>query len=465
MQKGDKQKLPRILTLQDALEFIRDTKSELLCMKSVEDEAFHRLERYPSGIQESLHHALIEIPRNLAYVLHQNPAYISPAVEAFYLRDPIALRPLQSSSASKLLFPPEDFVTTSTTFTKVGYAQLRSQEFPPPKVWTPHVQQRIDSTSHHKRAEMGMKVACGMEMFLSDPQNVDKNSAREMRIILDDLDLRLDHLPSNEDISGWDTRDEDDSWLDINFEVFERELAGKGREDSHTNSGGFGDKNAQVRLREMVAKFEDFLNDDSAGMEGAEFPDDMDNDDDDYETSSSSSERDEIENEEEIEFDEDRFATMMREMMGLAEPKVPERVSHQHNEIVECSSNDEVSSETADEEKEICKVMRDMEAELQDAGALELETRQSGEFRGAVPSRSAEETHNIRTPGRRWLDQGTGVDEHLNIDLNLARNMLESFKSQGGAIGPGGNLMGLMGMRLPRDEDGNSDCTESDKDP
>ena len=44
-------------------------------------------------------------------------------------------------------------------------------------------------------------------------------------------------------------------------------------------------------------------------------------------------------------------------------------------------------------------------------------------------------------------------DEELDIDFNLAKNLLESFKSQGGMSGPGGNLMGMMGMQLPRDED------------
>lgn len=38
--------------------------------------------------------------------------------------------------------------------------------------------------------------------------------------------------------------------------------------------------------------------------------------------------------------------------------------------------------------------------------------------------------------------------------MNLARNLLESLKSQAGMAGPGGNLMGMLGLgMLPRDED------------
>lgn len=43
-------------------------------------------------------------------------------------------------------------------------------------------------------------------------------------------------------------------------------------------------------------------------------------------------------------------------------------------------------------------------------------------------------------------------DEEVDIDFNLAKNLLESFKSQAGTAGPGGNLLGMMGIRLPRDD-------------
>ena len=37
------------------------------------------------------------------------------------------------------------------------------------------------------------------------------------------------------------------------------------------------------------------------------------------------------------------------------------------------------------------------------------------------------------------------------MDLNLVKNFLESFQSQGGFGGPAGNLAGRMGFQLPRD--------------
>ncbi|KAF9147732.1 hypothetical protein BG015_010584 [Linnemannia schmuckeri] len=47
--------------------------------------------------------------------------------------------------------------------------------------------------------------------------------------------------------------------------------------------------------------------------------------------------------------------------------------------------------------------------------------------------------------------------EMVDLDLNLAKNLLESFKSQGGLPGPGGNLLSRLGIILPRDDDDEDD--------
>jgi hypothetical protein len=55
------------------------------------------------------------------------------------------------------------------------------------------------------------------------------------------------------------------------------------------------------------------------------------------------------------------------------------------------------------------------------------------------------------------IEEGEVVD----VDLNLAKNLLESFNSQAGLAGPGGNLLSRLGFVLPRDE---SDSGGSDDD-
>ncbi|KAI9822426.1 MAG: hypothetical protein M1827_000145 [Pycnora praestabilis] len=453
----------RPLSPKEARTFITNDVSKLIHSPLMEAEAFYRLRNYPEKISDSSYHALVTIPRNLAYILHEKPEHISPAVEAFYLRDPIALRPLQEKTNAGLIFAPKDLVTVSVQFTKVGYAQLKSQQFSAPTVWTPALPKSTERKEYN-RTEMGMKVSCGFEMLVADPQNQDKTSVREMKLLLDDINSGEEQLPSDEDVSNWGKREDDESWLDINFEDFESELAGKkgnkGGEGPATANGGFGDKTAQQDLRKMVERFEQFLNDDSAGAEGAELLDDMDfddddDDDDDSEISSNGEDK-------EVSFDEKEFTRMMREMMGMPEaeeeeeeaaeddpsakaPPPPKITSH----IEKLDSGASPSEEDEDEEgEEIRKVMQRIETELNEAGALNLDP---------TPQKIAATRNALK--GKQKASSGAENDseedgeEDVDIDFNLAKNLLESFKGQAGMAGPGGNLLGMMGMQLPRDED------------
>jgi hypothetical protein len=149
---------------------------------------------YPSQISNSLHHARITIPRKLVYILHNCPASIAPAVEAFYLRDPIALKQVQKN-VSGLVLPPIDLVTTSIKFTKVLYAQLKSQQFSAPNAWKACiVEAEKAATSDHAKQmdfthlELGMKVTSGFEMLVSDPFYQDNRSVQAMKILLEDLE-------------------------------------------------------------------------------------------------------------------------------------------------------------------------------------------------------------------------------------------------------------------------------------
>ena len=92
--------------------------------------------------------------------------------------------------------------------------------------------------------------------------------------------------------------------------------------------------------------------------------------------------------------------------------------------------------------------MQRMEAELNEQGALDLDpTPKKIAALKAKPSITKD-----RDQSKEDDDSEKGDDE-LNIDFNLAKNLLESFKSQGGLAGPGGNILGMMGMQLPRDEE------------
>ena len=439
------------LNLNEALNIVEDQTSKLLHLPAVEAEAFYRLQKYPKQLSDSLHYALLTIPRKLAYILHENPAYISAAVEAFYLRDPIALRPLQVPNHADLHFPPTDLVTVSVKFTKVGYAQLKSQQFAAPASWADFAFAKRETKSRD-RAEMGMKATCGFEMLMSDPQNQDKKAVREIATLLDDIRTGQDDLPTDTEINKWVAQEDDEAWLDINFEDFEKELGGARKPGVPKSNEGFGDKGAQENLRKTVARFEDFLNDNTAGADGAESLDDMDKDDDvedDEEDSQLSDDSDDECEDGEVKFDEDAFAKMMREMMGMP----PISGDSNATPMVGLREKKETLSVSSDEgdEQEVHQAMQDIENELREAGALNLNAEQAAGspelYRNAIEGGSSAEQLKPLTEASDASD-----DEDAQIDFNLAKNLLESFKSQGGASGPAGNMMNLMGMRLPRDE-------------
>ncbi|KAL2179440.1 SGT1 protein-domain-containing protein [Thermothelomyces heterothallicus CBS 202.75] len=470
------------LTLREAIDTLKTASpSALVHSPQIEAEAFYRLEKYPSQIAASVHHSLVTIPRKLAYILHARPASVAPATEAFYLRDPRSLKPLLrpvgASSKSSLAFPPTDLVTVSVRFTKVLYAQLKSQRFaPPPVAWRPvlhaagleaaaAVSAAADSKAEEEarkklaRLEMGMKLTTGFEILCQTPGQSASRVVREVGLLLEDLaeDGGDSALPTDDEIARWEGvgREDDDGWMDIDFRDFERELEGKGNTKEGAPGGGFGDASAQADLQKIVSRFEAFLNDESAGIDGAEI-DEMDHDDDD-ESDEDSDEGDTDEDEDrEVSFDEEQFSRMMREMMGLPAEDVGQA------EGAKETSGDEPDERGESDDEEIRNAMEQMESELRGLGALELDpkpkkatakVKERGENApGAPPVEEREEDEDEDED-----EDDEGSDKEVDIDYNLAKNLLESFKSQAGMAGPAGNLLGLMGMSLPRDEEDSSD--------
>lgn len=442
------------LTLKSALRIIQESKVQLVHSQQIERESFFRLQKYPSQIEGSLHRAMILIPRRLAYILHKNPRYITAAVESFYLRDPVSLRPLRTLNGSNLWFPPGDMVVVSVTFTKVGYAQLKSQEFTTPKLWTAHTE-IASREKGHSQVNLGMKVTCGFEMLLSDPQNVDKKSTREINLLLQDLKSGEENLPTDLEISKWDKVEDDDSWLDINFEEFEKELTGKRNKNMGRNQTGFGDPNAQDQLRRIVTKFKEFLSDEKAGPEGADEMSDDSGDSDESSGSEIGSEN----HDREIELDQNEFMSMVRDIMDDSAPESSSaapmsQLGHGGRSNATLSSGGKAAGK---EEQQILQVMKDVESELREAETLQIDDTMidparkiSKVAKKLAPSQPyTSSAHSNKATEAASDDSDT---DEVNINHHLAQSLLESFSSQGGLAGPGGNLMGMLGIRMPRNE-------------
>ncbi|KAI0542440.1 SGT1 protein-domain-containing protein [Xylaria digitata] len=452
----------RSLSLVEAVDYIKLHPEALVHSPFIEAEAFYRLEKYPENIKTSMHHSLITIPRKLAYILHEQPAAIAPAIEAFYLRDPIALKPLMAASPD-LHFTPKDLVTVSVRFTKVLFAQVKSQRFAAPPQWSTIIESTEDGPSsvsnqeqeQSTRLELGIKVTSGFEMLAASANTKDNRLAREFGILLEDVEEDGDKvLPTNEDIASWPDadREDDEAWLDINFEDFDNELEGRQRDKTQKGSG-FGDAKAQADLRKMVSRFEDFLNDETAGFEGAEL-DDMDHDNDSSDDNEEEEDDDDETSDDEdkaVSFDETQFNRIMREMMGLPPEDATEisTVTPQRNIRGNEGGSEREYEEGEEEEEDIRQLAAQMEAELKELGALKLDVKPG---RAKVLDSQGSFTSKGKGKSVDEASEESGDDE-VDIDYNLAKNLLESFKSQAGLAGPAGNLLGMMGMKLPRDED------------
>lgn len=99
--------------------------------------------------------------------------------------------------------------------------------------------------------------------------------------------------------------------------------------------------------------------------------------------------------------------------------------------------------------------MAAMDAEL--ASLLKSAQSFSGKGMGKTSDRTSGEDDDAMDVEQDEFERvlrgdGGGGDAGDVDDLNLVKNFLESFQSQGGFAGPVGNLVGRMGFQLPRDE-------------
>ena len=302
------------LGLEEAINWIENPSRKLQHSRKIEQEAFFRLQKYPEQISNSMNQSFVIIPRKLAHVLHHLPKSISAAIEAFYLRDAISLKRLQKNDISEYVFPPTDFVSVSVISTKVNYAQLRGQQFPMPSMLEAEIFPQ-NTAKVQVQSEVGIKLLCGFEMLVSDAQAKDKSVVREIKLVLEDLASGEVQLPTDEEMKSWSRRDDDDSWLNIDYQDFERELAGENvQADDPVASAGSGASN----LRKTVQRFEQMLADER-DAESNNMIDDMDEDDDttDYDSEDSTGGDDFNLGASDAQLEEDDFSKMMQELMGM----------------------------------------------------------------------------------------------------------------------------------------------------
>ena len=129
---------------------------------------------------------------------------------------------------------------------------------------------------------------------------------------------------------------------------------------------------------------------------------------------------------------------MMKEMMGMpsASGEGPDLSTPLRNRIKELEAEDD---EQDDELQQIQELSRQMEAELKRTGVLDLNGKQKKLSPGDDTSKGKEA-------------EGAAEDDDENVNINLAKNILESLQGQAGTAGPAGNLLSMMGLHMPKDD-------------
>ncbi|XP_030840023.1 protein ecdysoneless homolog [Strongylocentrotus purpuratus] len=148
-------------SISHAVEVVRKHSQKTLAKPSIREAVRARVNEFPAKVQSNFHHTHCLMPAKLAAILKHQPGLISPAVEAFYQRDPIDLKACRIMKR----FAPENLVTSQVKFTRCLYAQLVQQPFQPDrrsgwKLPSP-------TSSKFKSADLGMKLAHGFEILCS----------------------------------------------------------------------------------------------------------------------------------------------------------------------------------------------------------------------------------------------------------------------------------------------------------
>lgn len=433
------------VSLAEAHEIIVLANSRMLHSQSLEDEAFFRLRNYPAQIEQNMHHAIVRIPRKVAYLLLEKAAYVALAVESFYLRDPVSLTAVRSSNVRQLIFPPEDLINMSVTFPRPAYAQLRSQEFPVHDAWQLEVLQATDDTDR-ARVETGMKLTLGFEILLRDKQYQDRPAVREMKLLISDLDSGDAKLPVDADLLQLGHVQDDEQWMNVSLDDLQSQLrganaaaTGKSREQ-----GAFGDTATEQNLQRIVKQFEVYLNDDKGGDNSDFYEEDDDDKLDDIDS-------DEIEEDlKNAGFDDDDFTKLMQEMMGMPEEVLKELM---HGDIDALKKDDEPNPdahlEAANEHEN--ELRSEDDEDVDDTDLRQLVQRMQ---LGSRNPNNGSSSHGLSVYNNPEIPTDSS-DEEGPLDPRkeeVAKQLLESLQAHGGASGPAANLMELMARQYAEED-------------
>lgn len=94
--------------------------------------------------------------------------------------------------------------------------------------------------------------------------------------------------------------------------------------------------------------------------------------------------------------------------------------------------------------------MQAMEQQLSSSTLPKSFARVSEAGASAAAGESSEPSTHPSSNTKAHAEEET--EEPLNVDVNLMKNLLDSYSAQQGLPGPASNLLGMLGLQLPDDE-------------
>ncbi|KAL5473969.1 hypothetical protein EMCRGX_G028539 [Ephydatia muelleri] len=429
-------------------EAVKTVRTQTLLTRAnaqIQETIHKRLSCFPHGLQTSVHRAHCHLPYTAAYVLSRDPQLVAAAVHAFCDHDNSNVqvcRKMEHFSATK-----HSCITARVDFTRCLYAKLlRQQNLGVPR--NSGFKTLPSSHPQHKAYDLGMKLACGLEMLLcsaggmkggSGEEEVTKDSrwpafvqglkekgyfqgelegsklysqllqtAKEYfddNIVKDRSCSR--ELPFSEAAAGrnvarllfemppiegeGDTVDQclppadDDSWLELSPEQLDRMMC---------EASGGDRKPSELDLQSMVFGMKTFV-DKVSSHKGAEFPWSVDEP-------------------AQIAFDPESFADAVHSLLDG---------DGSEEDISDGSEN------SSGEDEEMSVLMEEMDREL--AGTEVGKTFE----REKVSTNGGEDNQSSPQP--------------VDIDFNLVKNLLDSYGAQEGMAGPASNILQSLGVDIP----------------
>ncbi|RLN68560.1 hypothetical protein BBJ29_005529 [Phytophthora kernoviae] len=345
---------------------------------------------------------------------------VGPAVEAFYYREPKHAGFVCGKMAALMSKKGEHMKTVEqmVTFSRAMFAQLKQQDFFPPKPFLIDEDSRFrvlqtGNSEENKHpdalaADIGVKLTCGLELLYAG--DGEDQLRRPWKQTIEEL-LRKDGA----EFSALPVEpDDDDSWLYMHPDTLESQLQQAAMAGAAAGPGGADE------LQNMAAMFGKFV-DGVSGVDG-------------------------VEGAEPVQFDMSSFMDLLNGQTGGGNAAGLDSPWGEHfmdEDDPSPSDSDDESEEEGDEDLALEKAMAEMEAEL--AGTKVAKSFSRFEV---VEDDESEASHEHKVCDGKAVpdvpDASSSPEKPLDLDYNLLSNLLKSVASQEGYAGPVSTILSEM---------------------